>query len=206
MSDKLLKTVERYYTGKVVEHGNTSKGVDWNTKDSQFLRFEKLAGLLPSDQKFSLLDYGCGTGAFIDFLKERGSDFSYHGFDISEEMIKVARNSHIGSRSQFSIECPQFNFDYVIASGIFNIRFAFSEQDWIDYIHHTLDTLNEKGEKGFAFNILSLYSDVEKRRADLFYGDPLYFFDLCKKKYSRFVSLIHDYPLYEFSILVRKDV
>jgi hypothetical protein len=58
--------------------------------------------------------------------------------------------------------------------------------------------------KGFAFNALSLYSDPEKRRPDLYYADPLALFDHCQRHFSRYVSLLHDYPLYEFTILVRK--
>ena len=64
--------------------------------------------------------------------------------------------------------------------------------------------MNDVSLKGFAFNVLTLYSDVEKRRFDLHYADPLALFDHCKRYYSRFVTLLHDYPLYEFTILVRK--
>jgi hypothetical protein len=42
-------------------------------------------------------------------------------------------------------------------------------------------------------------------RPDLYYADPLFLFDYCKTKFSTLVSLIHDYPLYEFTILVRKE-
>jgi hypothetical protein len=59
-------------------------------------------------------------------------------------------------------------------------------------------------KKGFAFNILTGYSDPERQRADLYYADPLFFFDYCQKNFSRFVALLHDYPLYEFTILVKK--
>ena len=41
-------------------------------------------------------------------------------------------------------------------------------------------------------------------RADLYYGDPCFFFDHCKTRYSKQVGLLHDYGLYEFTILVRK--
>jgi hypothetical protein len=51
---------------------------------------------------------------------------------------------------------------------------------------------------------LTSYSDPDKRRPDLYYADPLALFDHCKRTYSRFVSLIHDYPLYEFTLLVRR--
>ena len=42
-------------------------------------------------------------------------------------------------------------------------------------------------------------------RPHLHYGDPLWFFDWCKRKYSRNVALLHDYDLYDFTIIVRKD-
>ena len=62
----------------------------------------------------------------------------------------------------------------------------------------------EEGDWVLLFNALTLYSDVEKRRGDLFYADPLAVFDRCKRQYSRFVTLLHDYPLYEFTIMVRR--
>ena len=52
--------------------------------------------------------------------------------------------------------------------------------------------------------MLSTYSDVERRRADLYYADPHMVFDYCKRTFSPAVALLHDYPLYEFTILVRK--
>jgi hypothetical protein len=51
--------------------------------------------------------------------------------------------------------------------------------------------------------VLSLYSDPERRRPDLFYADPLFLFDYCKTRFSKAVALLHDYPLYEFTVLVR---
>jgi len=41
-------------------------------------------------------------------------------------------------------------------------------------------------------------------KEELFYADPLYFFDLCKKNFSRNIALLHDYYEYDFTILVRK--
>ena len=68
-----------------------------------------------------------------------------------------------------------------------------------------LDSFDRLSTKGFAFNLLTRYSDSELMRPDLYYADPLFLFDYCKNKYSRLVSIIHDYPLYEFTVLVRKE-
>ena len=43
-------------------------------------------------------------------------------------------------------------------------------------------------------------------RPDLYYADPCRLFDLCKRRYAKNVALLHDYGLYEFTILVRKQV
>jgi hypothetical protein len=41
-------------------------------------------------------------------------------------------------------------------------------------------------------------------REDLYYADPARLFDHCKTRFARNVTLLHDYGLYEFTMLVRK--
>jgi hypothetical protein len=94
--------------------------------------------------------------------------------------------------------------DYAVASGVFNVKQGAAEDAWQAYVWETIDHLAALATRGFAFNALSLYSDADKRRPDLFYADPLDCFDRCKRSYSRYVTLLHDYPLYEFTILVRR--
>jgi hypothetical protein len=78
-----------------------------------------------------------------------------------------------------------------------------SDAAWLGYVETTLDRLAALGRRGFAFNLLSRYSDPDRRRPDLYYGDPLALFDHCKRRFSPRVALLHDYPLWEFTILVR---
>ena len=61
----------------------------------------------------------------------------------------------------------------------------------------------EQSRIGFSFNLLTSYVDWEEDH--LYYGDPGVFFEYCKRKHSRFVTLLHDYPLYEWTIAVRKE-
>jgi len=42
-------------------------------------------------------------------------------------------------------------------------------------------------------------------RPDLYYADPLFLFDFCKQNFSKNVALLHDYRLYDFTLIVRKD-
>ena len=95
-------------------------------------------------------------------------------------------------------------FDFVIANGIFNVKLKIKAETWKKYVFKTIDNINKYANQGFSFNILSSYSDDYMRSDKLFYANPLEIFDFCKKNYSRHVSLIHDYGLYEFTILVKK--
>jgi hypothetical protein len=77
-------------------------------------------------------------------------------------------------------------------------------RDWQEYILAVLGRISTVSKKGFAFNILTTYSDKERIRSDLYYADPCFLFDYCKTSFSRHVALLHDYGLYEFTIIVRK--
>jgi SAM-dependent methyltransferase len=202
----ILETVAHYYAEKLRAFGATPQGVDWNSADSQALRFSRLLQVLENDGEVSINDYGCGYGALVDYLRSTGRRLTYCGFDISEAMIGAARARHAGSTwCSFTADLARLlPADYTVASGIFNVKLDYPVETWREYALQTLATLGSLSTRGFAFNMLSTYSDPEKRREDLFYADPLHVFDLCKRRFSPRVSLIHDYPLYEFTIVVRK--
>ena len=45
----------------------------------------------------------------------------------------------------------KIKFDYVLSSGIFNVKMNFSEEVWKDYITNTLEEINSISNKGFFF-------------------------------------------------------
>jgi hypothetical protein len=124
---------------------------------------------------------------------------------VSASMIENARQQHAGMDSKFFAgeECTQ-GADYTIASGIFNVRGEYSDSDWLTYCLDTVRKISALSAKGMSFNMLTKYSDAEKMRGYLYYADPCAVFDFCKRELSRNVALLHDYGLYEFTILVRK--
>jgi SAM-dependent methyltransferase len=203
--DAITDKVGRYYSGRLREHGPTAKGVDWNSEESQALRFTQLSRLLPATGSCGIVDYGCGYGALVAFLATRGLDLDYQGFDISNEMVDQARRDHGGDGRRFTTSPADLvPADFTVASGIFNVRLDTSVEEWTGYVMHTLTELDRLGRRGFAFNMLTSYSDKDRMRADLYYGDPRFYFDHCKLTFSKEVALLHDYGLYEFTILVRK--
>jgi SAM-dependent methyltransferase len=202
----LLREVERYYTGRVEEHGASARGVDWSSDDSQKLRFRQLVRLWEGEQQgreISVIDFGCGYGALVDYLAAQGAAFRYQGFDISEAMIREAAPRATAQRVFTTDRDRLERADYVVASGVFNVKLAAERPAWEEYMRRTIDAMAKLATRGFAFNALTSYSDPERQRADLHYADPASWFDHCKRTHSRFVTLLHDYPLYEFTLLVR---
>lgn len=203
--ETLLASVERYYTGKLRDHGATARGVDWNSAESQALRFERLLEVCPAGAFFSINDVGCGYGALADYLMDRGSAFEYRGYDISAAMVEEARRRHAGSAlCRFTnVESELRRADYSVASGIFNVKLDATDAEWRRYVEATIARLADLSARGFAFNMLTRHGDPERREARLFYADPAEMFDWCRTRISRRVALLHDYPLFEFTILVR---
>lgn len=199
----IIDKVGRYYSERIREFGPTPRGVDWNSEESQNLRFTQLARVL-GDGPYSVVDFGCGYGAFVGFLEARGNRFTYAGFDISREMVGKAAELH-GRSGRFTSSAAELEpADFAVASGVFNVKLDTGDEEWTDYALDTLGILDRLGRRGFAFNMLTSYSDADRMRPDLYYADPCRFFDHCKRSFSKNVALLHDYGLYEFTMLVRK--
>jgi SAM-dependent methyltransferase len=203
---QIIADVCAYYDGKIALHGPSARGVDWNSTASQELRFAQLLKVVESFSSYSLTDFGCGYGALAEFVAASGGACSYRGFDISQQMIEQAWQRHAGRTgcTFFSDPALLSPTDYTVASGIFNVRLHTSSADWEWYFLDTLHRIHALSLKGFSFNALTSYSDADRMRSDLYYADPCWLFDYCKRHFSRSVALLHDYGLYEFTILVRK--
>ena len=202
----ILNIVDRYYSDKLSKFGTTPKGVDWNSLESQQLRFEQLLKICSEEDRFSINDYGCGYAALFKYLHNNNFNCDYYGFDISSGMVNTARQLY-SNYPKFTVSLgssAEKITDYSVASGIFNVKLNIDQSKWKNYIISVLDNMNRMSRKGFSFNCLTSYSDLEYMKEELYYGDPCYFFDHCKRYYSRNVALLHDYGLYEFTILVRK--
>ncbi|MBG6199730.1 SAM-dependent methyltransferase [Labrenzia sp. EL_13] len=203
----LLSEVADYYSQKLAKYGETPLGVDWNGAEGQTLRFSQLSRIIQDeDEQSSIIDLGCGYGALLEYLNSKYSIASYLGVDVSKDMVAAAQKCfHATANARFILGTePDSTSDFGFASGIFNVRLGSSDDEWLNYLETTLDVLDRTSRRGFAFNCLTSYSDEDKKRDYLYYADPCMLFDLCKVRYSPQVALLHDYGLYEFTLLVRK--
>jgi SAM-dependent methyltransferase len=204
-SADIERRVADYYTGKLRKHGATHQGVDWNSSESQLLRFEQFMRVIPRSERVSVLDYGCGYGALASYLESAGVELEYTGYDVSAEMVATAR--------ELAADRPEWSFttareeltpaDFTLASGIFNVRVGTDAESWRQYTLDMIAELASLSRRGLGFNMLTSYSDPERMTERLYYADPGFYFDWCKRNVSREVALLHDYGLYEFTVLVR---
>lgn len=206
--DEIHRGLIKYYSEKLDVYGPTPKGVDYNGPDAQQVRFEQLVRVIDPSAPFSVIDYGSGYGALLDFLQNKGWQFEYYGIDLIEKMVLAGRESHraLGNAHFTTREDDLPKADYLLAGSIFNNKLEIPNDAWKDMVQTTLRRMDALCTKGFAFNMLTGYSDADRmaQRPDLYFGDPLFFFDFCKRNFARDVALLHDYGIYDFTILVRK--
>lgn len=201
----VLKQVEDLYTQNIFKYGLDPKTLGWKDTESHHLRFEKLIKVidLTTNDALTINDLGAGFGSLFHYL-EIHPDIEiekYYGYELSEEMITLARSTITDTRVNF-IRSPQITkfADYSFGSGIFNVKFDAKDEEWHDYIQATLLQMASQSRRGIAFNGLSTYVDWQEPH--LHYADPLVLFDFCKRKISRFVTLQHDYNLFEWTLSI----
>ena len=184
----MSREIENHYRNLVIKHGDSSAAAQYSCRDSHFRRFAALIRIGDINNK-NILDFGCGTASFADFLKINNIiPNQYSGIDVVNECLDIARNKY-----------PQFEFyksyghiedkifDFIFVNGVFNNKRDNNRQFWQD----TVKKLFDKCTYGVAFNLMSDYVDYESE--DLFYESPLRAFDYIKKNITPYVSINHDY-------------
>lgn len=198
--------IARYYDAKIGTFGPCAHGADWREEASQVLRFDQFARLLPQDAPFTLLDVGCGYGALLTYLRQRNYDCRYCGIDLSASMIAHAQALHgADARARFEQSADTRGvFDYVVASGIFNVRMDIPDADWEAWTEAQAGQIGRQARRGIALNFLTDRADKDKMRPDLHYANPARWL-AWGLGLSRHVALLHDYGLWEFTLLIELD-
>jgi len=193
------KTIKRYEE-RLQKYGVSAQAMGWRDKEQQYMRFVVLAAIGDLNN-CSVLDVGCGFGDFYDFLKGKGLNVRYTGYDISDKLIEIAQQKH--PEATFEVkdileEESHEKFDYVVSSGILNARLSDNE----GYVRGMLRQCFELCNIGVAMNIMSNYVDYKEE--DLHYYSPEHIFAFCKTLTKR-AALRHDYMPFEFTVYLYKD-
>lgn len=203
---KTLDGIRDLYTGNLAAHGVGAKSVGWRDEATHLMRFDRLARVVNPAAPFTVADWGCGYGAMcLDFERRFGGAMTaFTGYDISPEMLDAARASVTTPGARFVLGSDVVDeADYTFVSGTFNVKLESTDADWHAYVTSRLESLWAASRRGLAFNLLTSY--VDWREPHLYYGDPREFFDFCKRRLSKYVTLLHDAPLYEWTMLVHRE-
>jgi SAM-dependent methyltransferase len=206
-----------YFEGLLAEHGANYLALDWNSTESQRLRFKVLKELLIYGKKasgVSLLDVGCGLGDLYGLLKADGTlhrnKITYTGFDISPKLIEAARKKYPGAKFETKDVLEERHlpsFDYIFCSGIFNIRTT-DRLDHLDFVKEMLFRMYDLSACGVGVNFLSEGGLPVAGRDELEAGRYFYFNPEEILNYSRFVAtryiLRHDYHPGDFTVYLLK--
>jgi ubiquinone/menaquinone biosynthesis C-methylase UbiE len=146
-------TNKEFYNKSIKEFGVSALGVHWNSKFTQYKRFEIITKLIKKNIKTSfIVDVGCGFGEYYNYLKiNHKIPNKFIGIDCEDQMIKICKKRF-----------PDLNFytkdiltdnlnsaDYYICSGALNIL----QYDEVDIF---IKKCFEVSKKGFIFNFLKI--------------------------------------------------
>jgi SAM-dependent methyltransferase len=181
---------EEFYSAAIKKHGDSYKGVHWNSVYSQEKRFEVLLSCI-DDEGFSIVDAGCGFGDFYTYLQQKEIVFSdYIGLDVSPSMVEMAKEK-TGCEIRECDICrdvlPQA--DYYVCSGAMNILSRFDTYLFIRNCY-------EACTKGFVFNLLM--GEDDSLVYNHFYPEELQglFDELGAKVVVKKGYLKHDFTVY----------
>ena len=147
----------------------------WRHYLEQWLRFEVVGRALALDARSSVVDLGCGTGRFLDYLGESGVR-RYVGVERRASAIRRARNElSSGTFLQTDIFAGVVDeagpYDFAVAIGtLVDGRSGVDADERLMRLRRLVLRLNALGRRGWALVVLN---------QDLIDGDPIRSLEPC---------------------------
>lgn len=188
-----------------LEHGDNYLGQGWTKSQAHTdRRRDVMLDLMKGrTRSVSLLDFGCGTGQLLEYMRAHDiQDVEYTGLDMSELFIGVARDKfpdvrfHLGDLLADDVELPMF--DYIVMNGLFTYRGPVSFDEMSARWQRLVIAVMEYATVGVAFNVTSPYVDWE--RDDLFHAPMQLLADFVAASPCRYFRIRHDYELFETTV------
>lgn len=208
MDKKYLDIVE-HYERCLEKYGDTHQGVDWPNAKDQIKRFKIMLEIIKgSSDKVSLLDFGCGTAALLDYLHEiKNYSIEYSGLEISKKFAEVAKSKYpdVTVLNVDILANPEVlsEFDYIILNGVFTEKRSLSYDEMFAYFSELIKTIFSKARIGIAFNVMS--KNVDWERDDLFHVSKDELEKFLSKELSRNIVFRADYKLFEYTVYLYKE-
>lgn len=198
LTDLERRRIVQLYEERYTKYGHSHETVGWGNVADQILRFDMLCRGLDLAGK-SILDIGCGLGDLIPYLETHyQSDYTYMGIDISPALVAAAQSEF--SQPYVLFECCEMldldedvKYDVVLLSGALSYKI----EDNLTYAKAALKKMYSLTRDAVAVNFLSSYVDYEEEKNYHYHPEEMFQF---AKTITRWVTLYHDYPLWEFTL------
>ena len=142
---------KNFYEKSIKEFGISAQGVHWNSKYTQYKRFEIITKFIKKELKdSSLIDLGSGFGEYYNFLaKKKIFPKKYIGIDCEDIMVQISqkrfKDQQFLSKNILYEDIPEA--DFIISSGALNILS-------FDQCKIFIQKGYKLSRKGFIFNYL----------------------------------------------------
>lgn len=230
--DKNYNTIADYYSRAFKNFGDTPAGLAWQSTESMNTRFKIMAELIKRNgfqaERGSLLDFGCGTGKFLEYLGQHYVGIyplvtEYLGVDSNAEIIKYCKDykfkinpvatslqPFIQENNPLPYSFRSLNIltedvpdvDYCVINGVFTVKDSLPWDEMWSFFTQTIDKLFKRTKVGMAFNLMS--TNVDWQREDLFHVSLDKLTEYLAKNLSRNFVIRNDYKLYEYTTYVFK--
>jgi SAM-dependent methyltransferase len=206
MSKKTYIKLASHYEKCLEMHGDTSLGMDWPKEKDNLRRHQVMAEFFTKklgqkEKKTRVLDFGCGTSHFYDFLRKKGwkNKIEYIGVDILEKSIAISKSKY-PKNSYYCFDIlssrrPIPSCDYIVINGLFTQKREMSDQEMKKFFKKILLRLYPAAKSGLAFNTMSDQVDFKRRGA--FHLDLNWAAKFFADHLTRHFVVRHDYGLYE---------
>ncbi len=146
---------KEFYAKAIEEYGVSALGVHWNSKHSQYKRFEILTKFIKKEiGQSSIVDVGCGFGEYYKYLEINNKlPQKYLGIDCEINMVTTCKRRlpYQEFKVQNILTDNLIKADYYICSGALNILS-------IDEAYIFIEQCFKSSNKGFIFNFLKSQS------------------------------------------------
>ena len=200
MTTSALEEMTTLYEDRFASLGRDVRTLGWNSVERQELRFEVLCDGVDLNGR-RVLDVGSGFGDLAPWLAARYTGVEYVGIDIAPSLVAQARIDHpelvfhCGDLLNTTLDEP---FDWVFASGVLSYKLEESHERTDAMLGKMWSVVRE----GLAVNFLTSY--VNFTRPHNVHHSPERIFSVARGL-TPWVSMRHDYPLWEFTIQMRRE-
>jgi SAM-dependent methyltransferase len=204
----MLVPVLASFEKRVAQFGADPRSAFWKDEEWQKRRYDILSRLFDEPDRLggiSITDFGCGYGAFFDYLADRPvmKNSRYTGIDMSAAMIEEANARIRDSRATFQSHLiATETADYTVVCGTYNMNLGANRDEWADYVKASLEQLWSKTTKAMGFNMLRF--DAPDQYPGLYYADGMEFVKFCNETLSPDITYTDDRPLPDWTIIIRR--